>query len=115
MITGVDLAEQDLEGPPPEGFDVGPGDDPQDENVLPDPDGDLPWPRVRMVGAWWESRKSFFASGKRYLAGREVSAGAVREVLAGGLQRQRAAAAVELVVLERNTPLVEVRSPAFRS
>jgi uncharacterized protein (TIGR02270 family) len=114
MITGVDLAYQDLDGDRPEGFEAGPNDDPKDENVEPDPDEDLPWPQPKLLRAWWDSQRSRFTSGKRYLVGREISAESAREVLRTGRQRQRAAAALELVLLEPGTPLTEVRAPGFR-
>jgi uncharacterized protein (TIGR02270 family) len=114
MITGVDLAYQDLDGDQPEGFEAGPNDDPKDENVEPDPDEDLPWPHPGLARAWWESQKSRFAPGKRTLLGREITAESAREALKTGRQRQRAAAALELAILEPGTPLVEVRAPGFR-
>ena len=42
MITGVDIAYEDLEGEWPAGFEAGPTEDPEDENVAMDPDEDLP-------------------------------------------------------------------------
>ncbi|MEM7257889.1 MAG: hypothetical protein AAF404_10920, partial [Pseudomonadota bacterium] len=46
MITGIDLAESDLETlDEPEGFaDPGPNDNPEDHNTALDEDEDLPWP-----------------------------------------------------------------------
>jgi uncharacterized protein (TIGR02270 family) len=114
MITGADLAFLDLDANRPEGFEVGPNDDPMDENVDPDPDDTLPWPHLPRLRAWWDVKKSRFASGRRYLAGKEISAVSAREVLQTGRQRQRAAAALELAILEPGTPLVEVRAPGFR-
>jgi len=114
MITGVDLAYQDLDGDQPEGFEAGPNDDPGDENVQPDPDEDLPWPHPGRARAWWESQKSRFAPGKRYLLGREITPESVREALSAGRQRQRAAAALEIAILEPGSPLEEVRTPGFR-
>lgn len=114
MITGADLAYLDLDGNQPEGFTAGPNDDPKDENVEPDPDEDLPWPDAALVAAWWSSQKSKFAPGKRYLLGREITAESALEALHVGRQRQRAAAAVELAILDPGKPLVEVRAPGFR-
>jgi len=114
MITGVDLAYQDLDGDQPEGFEAGPNDDPKDENVEPDPDEDLPWPHPGRARAWWASQQSRFASGKRYLVGKEITAESLRDLLRTGCQRQRAAAALELAMREPGTPLQEVRAPGFR-
>jgi uncharacterized protein (TIGR02270 family) len=114
MITGADLAYLDLDADRPEGFEAGPNDDPEDENVEPDPDEDLPWPDPALLRGWWEQRKSKFAPGKRQLLGKEISAGSCREALKTGRQRQRAAAALELSILEPGTPLAEPRAPGFR-
>jgi uncharacterized protein (TIGR02270 family) len=113
MITGVDLAYLDLDTDRPQGFEVGPNDDPVDENVEPDPDEDLPWPDPALVRGWWGQRKSSFTPGKRHLLGKEISAESCREALKAGRQRQRAAAALELSILEPGPPLAEVRAPGF--
>jgi len=42
FLTGVDLGYEDLEGEWPEGFEAGPSEDPEDEDVTMDPDEDLP-------------------------------------------------------------------------
>ena len=42
MITGVDIAYEDLEGERPDGFESGPTEDPEDENVEMDPDENFP-------------------------------------------------------------------------
>ena len=114
IITGVDLAYQDFDANKPEGFEGGPNDDPKDENIAPDPDEDLPWPHPARLRVWWDGQKSRFASGRRYLAGKEISAASAQEVLRSGRQRQRAAAALELAIHRPGTPLVEVRAPGFR-
>jgi uncharacterized protein (TIGR02270 family) len=114
MISGADLAYLDLDADRPEGFEAGPNDDPKDENVEPDPDEDLPWPDPALLRGWWDARKSRFTAGKRYLLGKEISAVSCREALKTGRQRQRAAAALELAILEPGTPLLEVRAPGFR-
>jgi uncharacterized protein (TIGR02270 family) len=114
MISGTDLAYLDLDADRPEKFEAGPNDDPKDENVEPDPDEDLPWPDPVLLRGWWEQRKSRFTPGKRYLLGKEISAESCREALKTGRQRQRAAAALELAILEPGTPLLEVRAPGFR-
>src|SRR5207237_4946666 len=44
MIPGVDIAYEHLEAEWPEGFEAGPTEDPEDENVDMDPDENLPWP-----------------------------------------------------------------------
>lgn len=113
-ITGVDLAYQDLEAEQPEGFEAGPNDDPKDENVQPDPDEDLPWPHPGLARAWWEKERSRFAPGRRHLLGKEITDDSARGALRSGRQRQRAAAALELAILEPGTPVAEIRAPGFR-
>jgi len=114
LITGVDIAYEDLEGERPQGFEAGPTEDPKDENVRMDRDENLPWPDHAKMRAWWEAHRERFSPGHRYLAGAPVSPEQCREVLREGYQRQRAAAALELGLMQADTPLFEVRAPAWR-
>ena len=114
MITGVDIAYEDLEGEWPEGFEAGPTENPEDEDVALDPDEDLPWPNPQRIGEWWSKNKIRFRSGTRYLLGKPISVEQCQHVLKYGYQRQRAAAAIELVMLQPGQPLFEVRAPGFR-
>ncbi len=52
MITGVDIAYEDLERDWPEGFKAGPTEEPEDEAVEMDPDEDLPWPELELIKTW---------------------------------------------------------------
>jgi len=114
MITGVDIAYLDLERDRPEGFESGPTESPEDEDVAMDPDDNLPWPDPTLVEKWWASHASEFKSGQRYLVGKPNAPENLQWVLRHGRQRQRAAAAIELAILEPRTPLFEVRAPALR-
>jgi uncharacterized protein (TIGR02270 family) len=114
MIIGVDLAYEDLEGEWPEGFEVGPTEDPEDENVDMDPDEDLPWPEPEAIQAWWYNHRGKFQPGTRYLLGNPMSITWFQDVLRNGMQRQRAAAALELAMRQPGQPLFEVRAPGFR-
>jgi uncharacterized protein (TIGR02270 family) len=110
MITGVDLAYDDLEQDMPEDFESGPTENPEDENVAMDEDENLPWPNPELVARWWSANAGRFEPGKRYLRGREITAESAKKTLIDGKQRQRVAAAVELALLERNAPMFEVRA-----
>lgn len=114
MITGVDIAYEDLEGEWPEGFEAGPNDDPEDENVELDPDEDLPWPNPELVAGWWEKNAGRFKSGNRYLLGLPITEENLRQILKTGSQRQRYAAVLELAMIKPGQPLFEVRAPGFR-
>lgn len=52
VITIVDIAYDDLEGEWPEGFEAGPTENSEDEDVAMDPDEDLPCaePDTSMMG-----------------------------------------------------------------
>jgi hypothetical protein len=50
----------------------------------------------------------------RYLLGRPITIESLRQALKIGYQRQRAAAAIELALLNPGKPLFEVRAPAHR-
>jgi uncharacterized protein (TIGR02270 family) len=110
MITGVDLAYDDLERDMPEGFQAGPTEDPADENVAMDADENLPWPHPDLVARWWSVHSGRFAAGRRYLRGHEIGEASLVETLYDGFQRQRAAAALELGLLQPRRALFEVRA-----
>jgi uncharacterized protein (TIGR02270 family) len=114
MITGVDLAYQDLDCKQPEDFEAGPNEDPADDNVAMDPDERLPWPDVVLIAGWWAKRHGEFAPGARYLLGKPITIEWAERVLRIGKQRQRAAAALELAILRPGSVLFEVRAPGFR-
>jgi uncharacterized protein (TIGR02270 family) len=114
LITGADLAREGLEGRPPEGFEAGPSDDPADPDVGLDPDEHLPWPDPDRLTAWWAARRDRFPSGVRHLLGKPIGREWLSEVLQVGRQRERAAAALELVLGHADQPLYEVRMPAWR-
>lgn len=92
LITGLDLAYQDLDRDPPEGFSAGPTDDPTDADTAPDPDADLPWPDPARLS---DALSGFAPGGGRLLLGRQAAE-------ASGLgpeapQRARRAGAFEAV------------------
>ena len=115
MITGVDLAYDDLDRDEPEGFEAGPTEDENDENVALDPDEDLPWPNPDLVKARWSTQQANFSVGTRYLLGQPMNNEAtLTEALKAGMQRQRAAAAIELALRQSDRPLFEVRGRGDR-
>jgi uncharacterized protein (TIGR02270 family) len=114
LITGVDIAYEDLDGERPEAFESGPTENPEDDDVAMDQDEDLPWPDPKKIRAWWEVNQSRFPSAVRHLAGAPISLAQCRKVLLEGYQRQRAAAALELALLKLDAPLFEVRAPGWR-
>jgi len=114
MITGVDIAYQDLDAKKPEGFEAGPTENPEDEDVAMDPDDNLPWPAPESIAKWWTQHKGEFQKGIRYLLGQPVSVGWCHEVLSNGRQRQRAAAAIEISLRQSGSPLFNVAAPGSR-
>ena len=78
------------------------------------PDLDLPWPDPALLQKWWDAHRGNFQSGTRYLLGQPIEPQALRQVLQTGRQRQRAAAALELALLQPGRPLFEVRAPGAR-
>lgn len=113
-ITGLDLAYLDLERKPPEDFEAGPTDDPEDPNVDMDPDESLPWPDQARIQTWWEANRHNFRAGVRYFMGAPVSPAHCQQVLRDGFQRQRSAAAEYLSLLAPGTPLFPIAAPAWR-
>ncbi|MGD8590908.1 MAG: TIGR02270 family protein [Chromatiales bacterium] len=114
LITGVDLAYDDLEGDWPEGFEAGPAENPEDDDVAMDADEDLPWPDVEKIDKWWLQNQARFPQGNRLICGQPISPQACYDVLKNGFQRQRRAAALELALLNPNEPLFNTSAPAKR-
>ena len=113
MITGVDLAYDDLDTDKPEGFEAGPTEDPDDENVEMDKDEDLPWPNTQLIEEWWFTHRLEFTNGTRYLLGKPMAIDSLNDVLRTGKQRQRTAAAIELAMRQPGTALFNTSSPGF--
>jgi len=114
LITGVDLAYDDLDGEWPEGFEAGPTEDPEDENVEMDADEDLPWPNQELLQKWLAKNRLSYQNGTRYLCGKPMTIDSLKGVLKTGYQRQRMAAAIELAIRQPTTPLFEARAPGWR-
>ncbi|WP_437336357.1 TIGR02270 family protein [Sorangium sp. So ce394] len=113
LITGLDLAAEQLARRAPSGLRAGPTDDPSDHDVAMDPDGDLPFPDVAGVSAWWRRRAAEYRPGTRYLLGRAMTREGLEHALREGHQIARGAAAVELSLRERGRAVFEVRGPGF--
>jgi len=114
MITGVDIEYEDLDGEKPEGFEGGPSEEAEDEDVGIDPDENLPWPNPELIRKWWKEHRKDFRSGVRYLRGKEITSGSLMDTLIQGNQRQRAAAVLELAIRELLKPLFETRAQGKR-
>lgn len=112
-ITGIDLAYDDLDTDKPEGFESGPTEHPEDENVEMDPDEDLPWPSPQLIEKWWFAHRLEFTNGTRYLCGQPMTIESLTQVLRTGKQRQRRAAAVELAIRQPSTPLFNTSAPGL--
>lgn len=113
-ITGVDFNLEQMEVPPPEDFEDGPSEDPDDENVDLPEDVALAWPDVERIRHWWQANASRFTPGTRFFLGRPVSEQACVQVLREGFQRQRVAAALHRSLLQPGMPLFPTSAPAWR-
>jgi uncharacterized protein (TIGR02270 family) len=114
LITGADLVDLRLDRTRPEGFESGPNDDPDDDNVEMDPDEGLPWPDEEGIKNWWMNNRANFQAGNRYFLGAPVAPAHCIGVLNNGYQRQRILAAQHLCLLNPGIPLFEWRAPAWR-
>jgi uncharacterized protein (TIGR02270 family) len=114
FITGIDLAYDDLDTDKPEGFESGPTENPEDENVEMDQDEDLPWPNSKLIEKCWFTHRLEFTNGARYLLGKPMAIDSLKEVLRIGKQRQRTVAAIELAMRQPGTPLFNTSAPGFR-
>ena len=104
MITGADFDYMDLKRDPPE--------DNSDET--PAEDDGLSWPDQKKVLAWWHVQRGQFESGQRYLAGQLASASSAVDTLTRGYQRQRQAAAIDLLIRTETGSLFMVKDRSDR-
>jgi uncharacterized protein (TIGR02270 family) len=114
MITGADLAALDLERKPPENFEDGPSDDPEQTDVAMNMDDGLPWPDESLVADWWARNESKFDADARYFVGEPVTVSHCAKVLKRGFQRQRIAAATFLALLRPGVRMFNTAAPADR-
>ncbi|MGJ7614531.1 MULTISPECIES: TIGR02270 family protein [unclassified Variovorax] len=113
-ITGADFNGEQMEIPPPDDFEDGPTDDPDDENVELPQDIALPWPDAPRIHSWWQANQPRFLQGTRSFMGAPVSADSCVGVLRSGFQRQRVAAALHLSLGVPQAPLFATGAPAWR-
>lgn len=114
VITGVDLVGEKLERELSDEAEGGPNDEPDDDDVAPDPDEDLPWPDTARLSRWWNQNQTNYSAAVRYLAGKPISPEHCRHILRHGNQVQRLAAALELALSEPTAPYINVRGRANR-
>src|SRR5208337_5679900 len=57
LITGANIAYEDLDGEKPAGFEAGPTENPEDEDVSIDADLNLAWPNHALIQKWWNARQ----------------------------------------------------------
>jgi uncharacterized protein (TIGR02270 family) len=106
MMTGVDLAYDDLELD-----DTSAGDDEETdvEGGLPaDYEDHLPWPDAAKVAQWWALHGAEHAPASRRLCGAPITVDSAARVLLAGRQRQRCAAALELARLAPGRRLAQI-------
>jgi uncharacterized protein (TIGR02270 family) len=113
-ITGADFNLDRLEAMPPDGFEDGPSDDPDDDDVELPEDIALPWPDVERIKAWWMEHRGEFAPGQKLFLGKPITPEHCVHVLKTGFQRQRVIAAHYRCLIEPGTVLFPTSAPAWR-
>lgn len=113
-ITGADFNLEQMESLPPDDFEEGPTEDPDDENVELPEDIALPWPNVERIAQWWQVNSARFRIGERRFLGEPIGVPHCSRILREGFQRQRVAAARYLSLLQPATTLFPTSAPAWR-
>ncbi len=113
-ITGADFNLDQLEAMPPEDFEDGPSDDPDDDDVELPEDIALPWPDVERIKAWWMEHRSEFTPGQKLFLGKPITPEHCIHVLKTGYQRQRVIAAHYRCLIQPGTVLFPTSAPAWR-
>jgi uncharacterized protein (TIGR02270 family) len=113
-ITGADFNLDQLEAMPPEDFEEGPSEDPDDENVELPEDIALPWPDIEKIKQWWSANHRNFQPGKRFSLGNPVTSEHCLQIIKEGHQRGRVLAALHLSLLQPGSVLFPTSAPARR-
>jgi uncharacterized protein (TIGR02270 family) len=113
-ITGADFNIDQLEAMPPEDFEDGPSDDPDDDDVELPEDIALPWPDVERIKTWWMEHRSGFTPGRKLFLGKPITPEHCVHVLKTGYQRQRVIAAHYRCLIQPGTVLFPTSAPAWR-
>jgi len=114
LLTGINLTANNLSREDPVKLDAEPLDSADDDNVEMDPDQDLPWPDAEKIKQWWSQNQQNYYADKRYIGGRELSIGSLKQMLKQANQRQRLFASNILALYDRNHPLFNTQAPAKR-
>lgn len=101
-ITGIYLEENNLALETLPAQEPLPSDDPEDAEVAMDRDEHLAYPDVDKISAVWQHHQQRFISGQRYFLGQIPSIEQLQAVFAQASQGYRAAAALELSLLDAN-------------
>jgi uncharacterized protein (TIGR02270 family) len=109
VITGLDLAFEDLDGEPPDDLPTVPNDDPDDPRTELDADDELPWPDPAAVERWHAANADALRQAPRRFLGQPRGEEAFRLGLERGFQRQRRAAAFNLAVASPEAELFNWR------
>ncbi|HTV01231.1 MAG TPA: TIGR02270 family protein [Luteitalea sp.] len=115
-ITGIDIDEHGLDaGLTVSGevaFDSGDESEAGGDDAVDHRDADLVTPSAEKVAEWWRQHQQEFPGGTRHLAGRSVDVTALGEVLRRERQPLRAAAALQLALLEPEAPYFDIGARA---
>lgn len=126
MITGLNMFRESLEVIPEHPVasaseetdvaelsdDIGEEDDDDDEDL--GEDTGLVMPDMEKMIPWFAENKDRFQVGQRYLCGQPITPESCTGILATGQQRQRKAAALELVLAQPGSVLFETRAQGRR-
>jgi uncharacterized protein (TIGR02270 family) len=120
LMTGCDLRRDDLDARPPAGSTHdGTGHQELEGRFAPvpdiigsGPDEELVWPDAARLKRWWGEREHMFLPGVRYIAGVPATSPELTRVLSAGNQWQRAAAAMEIALLNADAAWCDVTAPS---
>jgi uncharacterized protein (TIGR02270 family) len=119
LMTGCDLRRNDLDARPPAGSaHDGTGHQEHEGRFAPvpdiigsGPDEELVWPDAARLKRWWAEREHRFVPGVRYIAGVPATFPELTRLLSAGNQWQRAAAAMEIALLDADAAWCDVTAP----
>lgn len=110
QITGINLEKTNLTIDQPDDIELGPTDEPSEENILMDEDEDIPWPDKHKVAKLWQVHSRMLQAGQRYFQGQEITKQLPGNIFVSANQQQKELSALQRALYDKHTMFVNIKA-----